>query len=746
MPRAKRLPRIAPDAVTSTGETAEDTVDSMADQPPQAPKEPELSKEKITKLGAELAKRFEEYKTDRRPAEDQWMKSLRQFLGVYDPDVQKTLAGRSEAYPKLTRVKVVSMLSRLMNLLFPSSEKNWTITASPVPNLSPELLQKVLDDMTRQGKSMDDDSITSAVREFASSQAKNLETEVEDQLSNLGGDAQLSYVAIARRVLLSGIMYGLGVLKGPFARTEIQTRWTLGEPDPETGQQNIAPDEVATLVPQYDFVPIWDYFPDMSAKYLHQMDGQFQRMVMSRQQLLDLAQDPTFIRDAIEGWLQKNQAGNYKEMQFESLLRSMSLSDPTSAPKIKMDRKYEVIAWDGRLSAKDLQGCGVEIAEDRMHEMYGCIVWFIDSTVIKCKLDPWETLKEPRRINTYHHFMFEEDDSSLVGNGLPQIMRDSQLGLCAAVRMTLDNAGIVCGPSVEVVRSLLEDTKDVGVITAYKVYLRNEDESSTTASQPAVRPIKFDSFIGELVEVANLFRGFADQETFVNPATGGDMQGGPSEPFRTAAGASMLTGLAALPFKDVVRNFDVFTESFMNSLIIFNKYFNEKDSIKGDFTPIARGATSLIAKEVRGIAIDELARTITPEEKLYVNWQGMLRERLLSRDIPVDTVMVSDEEAKAREEAQAKRAQESDAQMANLMRAETRKALADAVKAMTQSDKNASAADVQLYNALAQNIEKGVSPSVIAEVRAGADVPKELIQRKDDGGGKKPGRASKAAH
>jgi hypothetical protein len=79
--------------------------------------------------------------------------------------------------------------------------------------------------------------------------------------------------------------------------------------------------------------------------------------------------------------------------------------------------------------------------------------------------------------------------------------------------------------------------------------------------------------------------GLRRQETFVNPATGGDMQKGPSEPFRTAAGASMLRGDAALPFKDVVRNFDVFTESVISSLILFNHKFNDNPKVKGDFSP-----------------------------------------------------------------------------------------------------------------------------------------------------------------
>jgi hypothetical protein len=86
--------------------------------------------------------------------------------------------------------------------------------------------------------------------------------------------------------------------------------------------------------------------------------------------------------------------------------------------------------------------------------------------------------------------------------------------------------------------------------------------------------VEIEGHLAELQSVVKMFMDFSDTETFVNPATGGDMQKGPSEPFRTAAGASMIQGMAALPFKDVVRNFDTFTTSVINGLILFNKHFN----------------------------------------------------------------------------------------------------------------------------------------------------------------------------
>ena len=81
--------------------------------------------------------------------------------------------------------------------------------------------------------------------------------------------------------------------------------------------------------------------------------------------------------------------------------------------------------------------------------------------------------------------------------------------------------------------------------------------------------------------------------------------------------------------------------------------------------------------------------------------------------------------------------------MDELMRAEVRKLLAEAVKAITQSPKNAAAADTAVYNAILSGLEKNVSPVEVAESRAGAGVPKGVVQRTQQPGGngaKKPAR------
>src|SRR6185503_19412813 len=98
-----------------------------------------LNPDGIERLGSMLAGRFNQY-------ELQWERNQRQYLGVYDPDSERNMdVNRSRSYPKLTRVKCVSMLARLMNLLFPVDDKNRTVQPTAVPVIDEEDLQDILD-------------------------------------------------------------------------------------------------------------------------------------------------------------------------------------------------------------------------------------------------------------------------------------------------------------------------------------------------------------------------------------------------------------------------------------------------------------------------------------------------------------------------------------------------------------------------------------------------------------------------
>jgi len=141
------------------------------------------------------------------------------------------------------------------------------------------------------------------------------------------------------------------------------------------------------------------------------------------------------------------------------------------------------------------------------------------------------------------------------------------------------------------------------------------------------------------------------------------------------------------------------------SLVYFNRKFNPGLIKEGDYDVVARGATSLIAKEVRGMQVDVLAQTLTPEDRDWINEDEFIRQRLATRDMT--SLMVSKEEAmRTRSARLASQAEMSDLQK-EALKAEIRKTLADAMKAITQSAKNAAAADAETANTAMDILERG---------------------------------------
>ena len=666
----------------------------------------------IRSLGSSLARRFSQYESDRRLAELKWARNARQVLGIYDPDIElKMDPNRSRSYPKVTRVKCVSMLSRLMNLLFPTDDKCWGVGASAVPDLSQEDLQKVLDDVTQkaQGTQPSDAVIEQAIRDFAQERADRLELEIEDQLQELGGSRTLDYVALCRKVLYSGIQYGMGVLKGPFIEEVTLRRWM---PD-GSGRLTAVPYQAKR--PRFEFVPIWEYYPDMSARDIAQMDGQFQRIVMSKHQVAMLAQRPDFLKGQVEEFLRTSPSGNYKRKAFETDLKAMGVQvNVTESER----NKYEAIVWQGYVSGRELAAAGVEVSDEQMAQDVQAQVWLLGDTVVKADIDPWTALETDGEVPMYHHFIFEEDESSLLGNGLPNIVRDSQMGICAGTRMVMDNGSVQ--RNFEVNTELLSMGQDMTSIQTDKIWYRS-DTSPATMQVPAVRNIEMPMHLPEMQALVKMFQEFADQETFVGAATGGDMSKGPSEPFRTAAGASMLRGDAALPFKDVVRNFDVFTESVIGAVINFNRNFNDDPKMRGDFKPVARGATSLIAKEVLGIQLDNLAQSLTPEEKQYINMRELARARVRVRDLTVQDIVMNDAECDAVDAAQQQKQQAQEQQMQKMAEAEVREVLATTLYKIAQAGKSTAAADATTANVLLAALEKGINPGVLTNAVSNAN-------------------------
>ena len=646
-------------------------------------------------LGQRLFGMFSTHESDRRMIEQRWMRSLYQVRGIYDPEVLTMIpADRSKAYPKMTAWMVRGTIARLMQMLFPQTEKNYGVRASPLPDLSTQQLQQVLDQLVAakaQGGdpsqvTLTDEEIEKGIREFATGKAEAMELKVDDDLQ------EMEFVTLARKVVRSATIYNIGVLEGPFHEKVKCRTW---QQDPNTGKYTAI--EIDKYKPLYEFCPVWEYYPDMTATDVMRQDGSFRRRIMTRAEVEGLIGRPDFIGKRILDYLTKNTDGNYKAKWWESVMKGEPKSAQASISR-KESRKYEVLSYWGNVTGHELRSAGISVSDADVGRSFNANVWMIDSTAIKVKLAPLSNARN------FHIFVFEDDDLSILGNGLCDTLRDSQLSLCETVRAILDNVSVV-GPMAEVNTDMLTPGQS-HAISKHKTWFRESNGGQSDAI-PAVRNVTIDSHVHELLPLVQMFLGFADKESGLPPASLGDTSGGGSEALRTQRNASMFLGAAALPVRDTVRNYDTFTISLISSLVAWNEKYDPNANRDGDHNIIARGSTSLIAKEVLAQSLAEFKQTLTPDELPYLKTRALLVERAKANDIPIDELMEDEDKAEQIIQQNAQKQEQAAQAQLELIGAQVKQALANALQNEAKASSEQAAVGMSALQTILDAINKG---------------------------------------
>jgi hypothetical protein len=192
-----------------------------------------------------------------------------------------------------------------------------------------------------------------------------------------------------------------------------------------------------------------------------------------------------------------------------------------------------------------------------------------------------------------------------------------------------------------------------------------------------------------------------DIESNLPAFTMGGVQQPLGEAFRTSTNMSMMMGSANMVTKDTVRAFDKFTTSLLTSLLRWNMEFNPDETIKGDYQVVAKGNLSLVAKEVRGAALDQFVSTLSPEERAILDTYGLLIDRLKARDLPVDRVLPK-EEATAILEGMREAASAASQIEQGLTTAKTEKTSADAEKTRTDTQVMAATTEATIQEILSR--------------------------------------------
>ena len=586
--------------------------------------------DQMSPLGLRMMAEFNQAEKDRQEHETRWLKALRNYKGRYDSDTMKKIGKRSKAFVKKTRTKVKTVDARMMEILFPSGkDKNWDLDVTPKPSVSPEFKQKVLVGLVQelttaqqqiaQQNGQDPNQIPQvqptrsqleeAVRKATKDACKRMGQTIEDQL------AESKYRASAKEVIHSGNLFGTGILKGPLADRKTRTRYV------ERNGKWGAVEEQYT-VPFTGWVPLWNWYPDMSATKIEDCRHITERHRMTRAAMTKLANLPKFNRAKVIEYIKARPDGEVNQKHFDTELRTLG---DRSSLNISKTGLYEIFERWGWLTADDLDEAGVKVPPNRKDEMFFGVVWFLPNCeVVKAAIQPVNGASYP-----YHAYYYDKDETTIFAEGVALVMEDDQDMINAGTRMMLDNAAACAGPQFEIDTTIISPREKYNEVYPFKAWKRDGGEPG----RRGINVIEIPSHIEEIAAIVDRFDINADETTSIPRYMNGEnvTQGAAG----TLGGLSMLMGAVNVVIKDLVVNYDEgITNSYIAGIYRWNMRFNPDPSIKGDFDVIPKGASSLVAKEVRAQALGQYAQTIQPEERPFVNWEKLARMRAEAMELP----------------------------------------------------------------------------------------------------------------
>lgn len=584
--------------------------------------------ERLKVFGVRLQAKAEDQVKRRFSIDERWLDDLRQFNGQYDKVTAATLAasGGSKLYVNITRNKVNAAEARLIDILFPTDDRNWGIQPTPVPYLSK--LAKDKDPVsnedgspfvTEEGVQVQNRDVAQGVMEEARERSNAMQDEIDDQLN------ETNYNSVNRDMVHDAVLYGTGILKGPVILGKTRQKWS--EVIDDQGQVAQVIEVVDDLKPGAERVDPWDFFPDMQARNVDDAEFIFQRHYMSKKALRDLADKPGFLRTQIAEVLKQevdntNTATHLQEMQSMAGISSLD------------NGRFEVWEYHGPVEKDDLIAAGVEVDEDDVFSDFSGVVWFSEGHVLKAVINPADTGEMP-----YSVFNWEGDDTTLFGVGIPHLMRSSQKVLNATWRMLMDNAGLSVGPQTVINSHVVRPADGNWRLTPHKIWELTDKNGNVNN---VFGSFEINSHMTELISLFQYARQIADEETALPQISQGE-QGSATD---TASGMSMLMNSANTMLRRVVKNYDDdITRPFIKRMYDWNMQFNPKEEVKGDFSVDARGTSSLLVKEqqaanlmaLMNIAASPLLEPLTNTAELY-------RKVVSSMQIEADEIVKTTEE------------------------------------------------------------------------------------------------------
>ena len=551
---------------------------------------------------------------------------LRQRNGDYEPEILQEIRnqGGSEIYMMLSQVKCRATESWLMDMLFPPGERPYAVDPTPVPDLEPQVHQRVeqrvigeVQEAIMLGIEVDPNRIQERI--------ENVEGQVIDMLETV---AQQRAEAMERRIndvvdeggwqdeleafIGDFVTYPAAFFKGPVRIQKRRLHWQeddFGQAHPVAEKE---PVRVFKRVSPFDLFPAPDAH-DLSDGYL------FELIRYRRKSLYDLIGLPGYDEEAIRRVIQEyGDSGHKIRTTHDSEQDRLEGRDHEEWSN---DTVIEALNFWGEVRGQWLIEWGMpEALIPDPDDDYECNVVMIGEHIIRAALNPHPLGRRP-----YQSACLERVNGQIWGKGVTQIISDLQDMCNSAARSLVNNMAFASGPMADVQIDRLAEGETVGDWYPWRTIQSTESKSGTT-TRPAVQFFQPQSNAEQLMQVYSFFSSLADEYSGIPPyATGASQRGGAAE---TATGLGMLQDNAARGIKRGIKNIDTFViRPSIKAIFEDIMLYDDAPEAKGDLRIVARASTALANRERQAIRRNELFQmTNNPVDLEIMGLEGRLKQ------------------------------------------------------------------------------------------------------------------------
>jgi hypothetical protein len=512
----------------------------------------------------------------RGAVENEWIRDLEQYHGRYSASVLQDIkeAGGSQLFVPMTRPKTNAVSARLIDLLFPTEDRNWAIEPTPVP-LTAAGLVTTPEDMEQIRKA-----------------AELMSAEIDDQLT------ECDYQAQCRDVIEDACKIGTGIMEGPISPGKMRRGWEKQK----NGTYKLTFANEAR--PGYYRVDPWSFFPDNDACSIEDNGKTYVRYLWKPSDLRQFAR--------LKGVSTGNVAALIREKSYTPAPAYLASIRTLTGASVDLPKEtFHVWKFTGSLDGEEMMDLAMAVDDEATYREAEadplaekkCVLWFCQGKILKFDIYPLDSEE-----CTYSVYNLEKDEASIWGYGVPRMIRDPQAALNGAWRMLMDNGALSTGDQIIINRRHIEPSDGNWKLTPRKLWQLTPDaETSDIDIQTVFGNFAINSHLAEIIPMIELCYKQIDDGSGVPQVASGQPDG--TEPTATPVGTEVLRANAAnIVFRRFVKNWDDdMTMPNIRRLYDWNMQFSDRDDLKGDFNVKARGSSVLLVREMQAANLTMLA-------------------------------------------------------------------------------------------------------------------------------------------